>query len=202
MTNFSNDSSTAAQAIFKKHHVQDSSNSLAESKQIADGYSENHKWQHRASVTVVGTPDLRPYDPIYLDGLPNGMSGYWTILSAVHVFGGSPANYMVMLEVGTDLLGDTNPNASAFSRTRDVQAELSGQALVQQDVVIVNAQTSPNANSFDLNTGTTPSTAVNTPSPVGVPTVPKSTLVIAPPKASVAKLKVQYKSKKKKGSVK
>ena len=197
MSNFSNDSFSNTHSVFKKHYIHDSSNSLSESKQIADGYSENKKWQHRASVTVVGTPDLRPYDPIYLDGLPNGMSGYWTILSTVHVFGGAPANYMVMLEVGTDLIGDTDTKAAQRSRTRDIQAELSGQALIQQDVIMTDVKLSPNANIFNPSTGSTQLTAVNVVSPVGVPNIPGSTLPISIPNASLLKNKVQFRSKKK-----
>jgi len=196
MSNFSNDSSSASKSAFKTHYVQDSSNSLAESKQIADGYHQSHKWQHRANVTVVGTPDLRPYDPIYLDGLPNGMSGYWTILSTVHVFGGSPANYMVMLEVGTDLIGDTDKNAAKFSRTRDIQSELSGQALIQQDVVMIDAKLSPNASSFNPSTGSTAPTAITSSSSVQVPNIDGATLSISPPTDTAVKFKVQYRSKK------
>jgi hypothetical protein len=196
MSNFSNDSSSTAKSVFKTHHIHDSSTSLFESKQIADGYSENKKWQHRASVTVVGTPDLRPYDPIYLDGLPNGMSGYWTILSTVHVFGGAPANYMVMLEVGTDLIGDTDTGAAERSRTRDIQSELSGQALIQQDVVMVDVKLSPNASSFNPSTGSTAPTAITSSSSVQVPNIEGATLSISPPTDTAVKFKVQYRSKK------
>jgi hypothetical protein len=95
MSNFSNDSlSNEATASFRSHHVFEVASSFADAQHIATDYNNANRYQHRAKVSIVGHAPMRPYDPIYLDGLPNGMSGYWTVLTVKHIFGGRPADYM------------------------------------------------------------------------------------------------------------
>ena len=169
-SNFSNNNTkNPVTTPFKKHYSYEVATSLSDAKHIADDYSNTHRYQHRATVTVVGNADLRPYDPIYLDGLPNGMSGYWTVLSVVHIFGGRPANYMLKLEVGTDIVGEVNPNAKYTSGARDVQGDLSGQSLAVADVSIVEYNDSPNSSSLEPDNGITQPTANTFVSPSAVP---------------------------------
>jgi hypothetical protein len=176
MSNFSNNSSGSnQQAIFKKHHTHEVVKDLTESKLVAQAYSNTHRYQHRAVVSVVGHATLRPYDPIYLDGLPNGMSGYWTVLSIKHVFGGALANYMMLLEVGTDVIGDTDKNASSRSDTRDIQNDFAGQSLDASDSGLTEYELSPNASTLNPTYGVTKPTAVKKSSAVSVPTVAGST---------------------------
>jgi hypothetical protein len=127
---FSNVSKTSKQnAKFKKHNVHEVATSLTEAKNIANDLSETKRYAYRAKATLVGHASVRPYDPIYLDGLPNGMSGYWTVLSVTHIFNGSVGKYMMEVEVGTDILGDENPDAKFAKEYRDVAAEFAGQSL-------------------------------------------------------------------------
>lgn len=169
MKNFSNDSSADSTASFQSHHVYEVASSFADSQQIANDYSNANKYQHRAKVSIVGHAPLRPYDPIYLDGLPNGMSGYWTVLSVKHIFGGRPADYLQELVVGTDKLGDVNPNAKNNSSYRDVQSELAGQSIDLANTVLTEYSLSPNASSLYESYGDTNPTQVNTVSPTAVP---------------------------------
>ena len=170
MSNFSKEQlKKDPKTTFKKHHVYEVSHNLVDSKHIADDYGNAHRYQHRAHVTIVGNSTLRPYDPIYLDGLPNGMSGYWTVLSVKHVFGGRPANYMLEIEVGTDVIGDTDPTAKLRSDTRDIQSDLSGQSLSSSDSSLSDYSLSHNGTSVDPDYGVTDLTANNSPSAVGVP---------------------------------
>jgi len=194
MSNFSNNSvGSQIDATFTHHHVYEVANSLADSKHIADDYNNAHRYQHRASVTVVGYPDLHPYDPIYLDGLPNGLSGYWTVLSVKHVFGGHPADYVLELEVGTDFIGDTNPDADKSSAVRDVQSDLAGQSLNPSDTTLSTYTVSPNASPLVSSTGVTSVTAIGTPSNVGVPSVFGTTpFKDTPPNTDFLKNKVQW----------
>jgi hypothetical protein len=176
MSNFSkNTSNSASKAYFKKHHVYEVAENLADSKHIADDYSNAHKYQHRASVLIVGAAGLRPYDPIYLDGLPNGLSGYWTVLSIKHVFGGKPAKYMVRLEVGTDVIGDVDPKAKYRSNTRDVQSDLSNQSLTPSESRLNEYSLSVNSQSISPAYGGTSTTSANASSSVTVPPVPGTT---------------------------
>lgn len=170
MSNFSNGSTGAnKKAQFKKHHVYEVASSLADSKHIATDYSNAHKYQHRARVTLVGHATLRPYDPIYLDGLPNGMSGYWTVLSIKHIFGGRPANYMMEVEVGTDVIGDINDLAYLAADTRDIQSELSNQSLTAADSAVVSTPLSVNQSDMVTTYGATSPTPVVGSSALSVP---------------------------------
>jgi len=116
-------------ASFQKHQVYDVATSLTESKYIANDLADAKRYQFRASAVLVGNSSVKPYEAIYLDGLPNGMSGYWTVLAVKHIFGGAPADYMMEVELGTDVLGDTSESAKKSKQTRDVVGELSGQAV-------------------------------------------------------------------------
>lgn len=122
-------SSTKPKAKYKKHQVHEVATSLTESKFIASDLADAKRYAYRAKATLVGEATVRPYEPIYLDGLPNGMSGYWTVLRVTHVFGGTVANYILEVELGTDVLGDTNPDAAKAADTRDVNSEIAGQKI-------------------------------------------------------------------------
>jgi hypothetical protein len=172
MSNFSRTTAGGNQtAFFKKHHPHEVISDLTVSKQVAQSYSHTHKYQHRAKVTIVGHATLRPYDPIYLDGLPNGMSGYWTVLSVEHVFGGRVANYMMNLVVGTDTLGDIDPKAKTRSDTRDVQSDFANQSLTTSPSKLTEYTLSPNASTLSPNYGAASKTAVQNLSKVAVPNV-------------------------------
>jgi hypothetical protein len=172
MKNFSNDNpSLDSSASFQTHHVYEVASSFADAQHIATDYSNANKYQHKAVVSIVGHAPLRPYDPIYLDGLPNGMSGYWTVLTVKHIFGGRPADYMQELIVGTDTLGDTNPDAAKNSSYRDVQSELAGQSIDNADAALTEYSLSPNSSSLESLNGSTKLTRVTSDSTVGVPAV-------------------------------
>jgi hypothetical protein len=141
-------SKNTTKAKFKKHHVHEVVTSINDSKQLATDYANHHRYRHKAEVSVVGTADLRVYDPIYLDGLSNGMSGYWTVLSIKHVFGGRPANYMMELVVGTDIIGDTSSTAGSNAGNRDIQGDLAGQSLTAPGAQLIT--NSPTVNSSSL----------------------------------------------------
>jgi hypothetical protein len=176
MSNFSNNKTDGTQtAVFKTHYPHEVITDLTNSKQVAQSYSQTHKYQHRAKVTIVGHATLRPYDPIYLDGLPNGMSGYWTVLSIEHIFGGRVAKYLMTLEVGTDVIGDTDPNAKGRSDTRDVQSDFAGQSLTVPSSKLTEYNLSPNASTLNPKYGVTAKTAVQNLSKVSVPKVTGAT---------------------------
>ena len=171
MTTYSNSKvGKKTKSKYNQNHVQEVVNNLTEAKQIANDYAADKQYVHRATVTTIGNANVRPYHPVYLDGLPNGLSGYWTVLSVEHVFGGIPARYMLKLEVGTNVVGDINPNASKAVATRDVQAELAGQdPNAVSDPILVDVQLSPNSSDLSPNYGTTNSTSATTTSEVAIP---------------------------------
>ena len=194
MSNFSNNKSDGTQsAVFKKHHPHEVINDLTSSKQIAQSFNDANKYQHRAKVTIVGHATLRPYDPIYLDGLPNGMSGYWTVLSVEHVFGGRVANYMVEIEVGTDIIGDTDSKARDRSDTRDVQSDFAGQSLTSSSSALTEYNLSPNASPVNPSYGVATKTAIQNKSQIAIPTVAGSTkFKNSPPNIGGVKKTIQW----------
>ena len=122
-------SKVTAKASHKKHHPHEVAVSANDSKLIANALNNTNKWQHLMEVSVVGDVTIRPYDPIYLDGLRNGLSGYWTVISVVHKFGFKEGWYTLDLVVGTNTLGDVDENAGTAVAVRDVDSELAGQSL-------------------------------------------------------------------------
>lgn len=146
-----------AKAKWKSYNPYEVADSLTDSKLIASDISDARRYAYRAKATVVGDSRVKPYEPIYLDGLPNGMSGYWTVLSVKHVFGSELARYMLELELGTDILGETDPNAYKQQQYRDVNSELSKQAIKSSDSKLMDYSLSVNASPL-----TTP--AVSSPS--------------------------------------
>jgi hypothetical protein len=175
-----------SKALYDQHLTQEVVNNITEAKQIANDYAANKRYAHRAIVSTVGNANVRPYYPIYLDGLPNGLSGYWTVLSVRHTFGGSPARYMLELEVGTDVIGETDPNAAKAVVTRNVQAELVGQAVGGvQEPILVSVDLSPNSSDFAQNYGTTDSTSTTVPSEVAIPeSISSNIYAVNPPNFS------------------
>lgn len=146
---------------YKRHYVHEVANSLTDSKYIANDIANMKRYAYRMKIEAVGNASLRPYDPVYLDGLPNGLSGYWTVLAVTHVFGGKDSEYKMVLEVGTDTLGDVDPNAYKNAEVRDVEGEISGQAITPGDSKLIDIPTSVNASPLVASIGVTPTVAVN-----------------------------------------
>jgi hypothetical protein len=196
MGNFSANKSDGTQtAVFKKHHPHEVIKDLTNSKQIAQSYNDANKYQHRAKVTIVGHATLRPYDPIYLDGLPNGMSGYWTVLSIEHIFGGRVAKYLMNIEVGTDVIGDVDSKAKDRADTRDVQNDFAGQSLTTSPAKLTEYNLSPNASTLNPSFGVTPATAIQNLSQVSVPNITGTTAFKKlPPNIAGIKKTVQWSS--------
>ena len=194
MSNFSFNNSNGVQtAIFKKHYPHEVFKDLTNSKHIAEAYSKANKYQHRAKVTIVGHATLRPYDPIYLDGLPNGMSGYWTVLSIKHIFGGRVANYMMDIEVGTDLIGDVDPKARDRSDTRDVQSDFANQSLTMSSSKLTEYALSPNSSTLSPTYGVTNKTAIQSKTQVTIPDIAgTSKFKVASPNTAGIKKTVQW----------
>lgn len=74
----------------------------------AEAAEARNAFPYRARVEVIGDPTLRPDFPVFLDGLGQTYSGFWTILSTEHRIEEEELNrhrYVTVLEVGTDSLG-------------------------------------------------------------------------------------------------
>lgn len=80
-------------------------------KYEAEAAENRNAFPYRAWVEVLGEPTLRPDMPIFLDGLGDTYSGYWTILGAEHKVIEEEFNqfkYTTVLHVGADSLGQSD----------------------------------------------------------------------------------------------
>lgn len=110
-------------ATFKKIVTDEVALSAAHAKQILDAKTEHERFRYKANLQALGNPNLKPYTAVYLDGLPHGMSGYWTVLKVKHMFGGSKS-YRVDMSVGTETVGEDYPKTTVDLNTRNINSEL------------------------------------------------------------------------------
>lgn len=77
----------------------------------AKAAEERNSFPYRAIVEVLGDPSLRPDMPVFLEGIGQTYSGYWTILQTEHKIIEEERNrqrYTTILTVGVDSLGTAN----------------------------------------------------------------------------------------------
>jgi hypothetical protein len=77
----------------------------------ANAAEERNVFPYRAVVEVLGDPDLKPDMPVFLEGVGQTYSGYWTILQTEHKIIEEERNrqrYTTILTVGVDSLGTAN----------------------------------------------------------------------------------------------
>jgi hypothetical protein len=122
-------SSTTNKATFLKHLPFESATSLTDAKYIASDRAEAMRYKYRAIARLTGNSSVKPGQLIYLDGLYQGMSGYWTVLRADHLFGSGNATYQIEALLGTDKLGDASAAIGANTEVRDFSSELANQSL-------------------------------------------------------------------------
>lgn len=63
---------------------------------------------YRGSASVLGDPSIRPNIPVYLQGVGETYSGYWTVLGAEHVIVETERNvytYTTNINIGSDSVG-------------------------------------------------------------------------------------------------
>lgn len=83
--------------------------------------AKGSSFPYRAEVEVIGSPNLRPDMPVFLDGLGETYSGYWVILEAQHKIIEEELNvqrYTTVLTVGIDSLG----SATAWNDNKTISA--------------------------------------------------------------------------------
>jgi len=66
------------------HLVHEVVNDSNHAEAIAIAKSSKSRYTHFANALLIGDPDIQPYHPVYLQGLPDNMSGMWVVLSVVH----------------------------------------------------------------------------------------------------------------------
>lgn len=80
-------------------------------KYEAEAADARNSFPYRGRAEVLGNPGLKPNYPVYLKGVGDTYSGYWTVLKAEHRIVEEERNvqrYTTVLELGTDSLGSAN----------------------------------------------------------------------------------------------
>lgn len=155
-------------AKFVKHLPFEVATTLSDAKYIAEDIAESYRYKYRASALLAGDANVKVGEVIYLDGLDQNMSGYWTVLEADHIFGSGNRAYQLSVRLGADKIGDSDPNAGTTTGKRDFEAELSNQSLTTKGSKLNNYSIGVNNGRTDLGVKKTPSSK-NKPSPTKTP---------------------------------
>lgn len=109
---------------------------------------ERNRFPYRASLQVIGAPNLAPGLPVYLDGVDRVYNGYWIILSVEHhIIETSPnvLKYTSFVQVGADSLGAANQlNSTKILRP----------ATIKKRALIPGTKNYPPSNKSSLSKGT------------------------------------------------
>jgi hypothetical protein len=161
-------SKPTSKAKFVKHLPFEVATSLSDAKYIAEDIAESYRYNYRASALLAGDANVKVGEVIYLDGLDQNMSGYWTVLEASHTFGWGNRAYQIEVKLGADKIGDSNVAAGTTSSKRDFESELSNQSLTTKGSKLNNYSIGVNKGKTDLGVKKTPSSK-NKPSPTKTP---------------------------------
>lgn len=77
----------------------------------AKAAEDRNVFPYRAEAVLMGDPTIRPDMPIFLDGLGEPYTGYWTVLKVTHSFEEKTRGthlFTTTVVVGTDSLGDAD----------------------------------------------------------------------------------------------
>lgn len=99
---------TSATEFFDSFATETVAPTFLEAAYEAKAADERNRFPYRARIQVIGTPEMKPDQPVYLEGLGPNYTGYWTVLYAEHhVIETSPniLSYTTTLDVGTDSIG-------------------------------------------------------------------------------------------------
>lgn len=167
-------SSGPKKSKFVRHLPFEVAKTVSEAKFIAEDLAEAVRYNYRGVVTLNGDANVSVGETVYLDNLDQGMSGYWTILSVEHLFGGGNNTYQIRAVVGADVIGDADASIGKSAGKRDFEAELSNQSLKTKKPKLNNYTIGVNNGKTDLGVKPTKSFK-NTPGPNAKPLATKYT---------------------------
>ena len=74
---------------------------IAEAQRLSSDALANKRWVNQATMTALGSPDISPYKPVYVDEMNNDVNGWWQVLEVEHHIQGR-TEYTVSMRVGRD----------------------------------------------------------------------------------------------------
>lgn len=138
-------------------------------KYEAEAADNRNVFPYRATLEVIGSPDLKPNMPIYLSGVGSSYNGYWVILRVEHTIVETERNrqtFTTKLEVGIDALGAAIPwvDGNIISKPDDLKGRI---IIPGVKSTVVKPKTKLNVSSININYATEPffSTIKNKPKP-------------------------------------
>lgn len=93
----------SAPPAFDTYHTDVVAPNFQIAKYESTAADERNRYAYRGSVVIIGNPTLLPDSTVYLDGIGNTYTGFWTVLSTENYV--NQEIYTTTLEVGTDSLG-------------------------------------------------------------------------------------------------
>jgi phage protein D len=118
---------------------------------------QKNKFPYRATAKVIGNPNVRPDQPVYLSGIGADYTGYWIVLSSRHDIVETQPNvftYTTVLEVGADSLGQASVmesllvTAPSATTTRSLTAGVRDVPLSGSAIINTSGTVSPTNNGF------------------------------------------------------
>ena len=127
---------TVANDVFFQEHktgqvVHDSTSAAV----AAEGAAHMARFSTPATVKCQGDPRVKPYAPVYVNGISESLDGYWITTSVKH-FMTISGEYQLEMTVASDGLGN---NQATYSRA----ADMNHVGLVDLDAAIANGGVSP-----------------------------------------------------------
>lgn len=128
--------------LFDKHATNTVASSYEAAVYEAISADEKSKFPYAGEAEILGNASIRPGSPIYLDGLGNKYSGYWTVLEVEHEVFEESLNqhrFTTVLHVGTDSLGASNtskyPAAPADRARRFISPAVRNTRIVPKNII-------------------------------------------------------------------
>jgi hypothetical protein len=112
--------------VVQRFNTTRSTYNLTDARQLSGDLLADRRWINQASLTGLGSPDIAPYIPVYVDGLSEASNGWWQVLEVEHAVDGR-TEYSVSMRVGRD--GSNLPYQKPSTLPLVPDAELSQRAL-------------------------------------------------------------------------
>jgi len=147
---------TSATEFFDSFATNTVAPGLLNSAYEAKAADERNRFPYRARIQVLGTPEMKPDQPIYLDGIGTQYSGYWVVLYSEHSVIEEKPNifkYTTVIDVGTDSIGQAQVwKGASIATPSDVKVR----------VLVPDTRNVPDTTSSTLTAGTSTGTTSNT----------------------------------------
>lgn len=128
--------------LFDKHATNTVAASYEAAVYEATSADEKSKFPYAGEAEILGDSSIRPGGPVYLDGIGNKYSGYWTVLMVEHEVFEESLNqhrFTTTLHVGTDSLGASNtskyPTAPADRARRSISPAVRNTRIVPKNII-------------------------------------------------------------------